>query len=191
MSRIDELQAAVKSLYDAKNPGRADWADWIYDNHVLVVANYATELAQRYGENEDTARAAALLHDVADSVMKREDERSEQTSLDMATELLKKHGYSDEEIDRIVSDGIRYHGCHDGRVPQFMEGKILATADSMAHLKSDFYVFAIKNFSDDLEVTKAWGLKKIDRDYYAKVLFDDVREELKPDYELLKNLFSR
>jgi putative nucleotidyltransferase with HDIG domain len=191
MSRIEELEKDIQSLYHSETTENADWSPWIYENHVVVVADYATELARRYGENEDTARAAGLLHDISDAVMRREDERSEQASLDMATELLKKHGYSDEEIDLIVNDGIRYHGCKDGKIPQFAEGKILATADSMAHLKSDFYVYAIRHFRADLETTKAWALGKIERDYNAKILYDDVRDELKPDYEMLKNLFSR
>lgn len=196
MGRVQELEQEVKKLYDLKNPDRAaDWADWLFDGHVVIVADYASELAKRYGVREDTARAAALLHDIADAVMKREDQRHEQASLDIARDLLQKHGYDADEIHTIVDDAVALHSCHDGKIPSSPEGKVLATADSMAHLKGDFYLFATRHFGvsqgKGLTDVKEWALKKIDRDYNNKILFDDVRSELARDYEMLKDIFSR
>lgn len=196
MGRVQELEQEVKKLYELKNPDRAaDWADWLFDGHVVIVADYASELAKRYGVSEDTARAAALLHDIADAVMKREDQRHEQASLDIARDLLQKHGYDANEIRTIVDDAVALHSCHDGKIPLSPEGKVLATADSMAHLKGDFYLFATRYFGvsqgKGLADVKEWALKKIDRDYNNKILFDDVRSELAPDYEMLKDIFSR
>lgn len=196
MSRIESLENEVRLLYQSADPDQAaDWVDWLFDGHVAVVADYASELAKRFGVSEDTARAAALLHDIADAVMKRENERHEQASLDIARDLLQKHGYTPDEIHTIVDDAVALHSCHDGKIPTSQEGRILATADSMAHLKGDFYLFAARRFGvgqgKDLDDVKAWVLKKIDRDYNNKILFDDVRTELAQDYEMLKNLFSR
>lgn len=194
--RIESLENEVRQLYQTANSDRsADWADWLFDGHVVIVADYASELAKRYGVNEDTARAAALLHDIADAVMKREDPRHEQTSQDIARDLLQKHGYNPDEIHTIVDDAVALHSCHDGKIPSSQEGKVLATADSMAHLKGDFYLFATRRFGasqgKSLADVKAWILKKIDRDYNNKILFDDVRSELTRDYEMLKDIFSR
>lgn len=193
MERLQTLEQRVRDLYEEENPNRAKWANWLADNHVFVVADYASELAKRYGANEELARAAALLHDIADVKMKRDDPTHEEESLRMARELMQEAGYSEEEIKLTVDDAIRYHSCHGDERPASTEGKILATADSLAHLKTDFYVFATWALGRDstLEEIKSWVLKKIERDLNNKILFDDVREDVMPDYNLIKELFSR
>ncbi len=193
MTKLNKLEEGVKKLYAAKNPERTEWADWLADNHVFIVADYATDLANRFGANADLARAAALLHDIADCKMARMDPGHEAESLKIARELMIQSGYTEEEISLVVDDAIRYHSCHNGESPESIEGKILATADSMAHLKTDFYVYAAWAFGKTrtLEQLKKWTLKKIERDLNDKVFFDEVREELRPDYEIIKNLFSR
>lgn len=193
MTKLNKLEQTVKKLYEAKNPEREEWADWLADNHVFIVADYATDLANRFGANADLARAAALLHDIADCKMARMDPGHEAESLKIARELMVQSGYAEEEISLVVDDAICYHSCHNGESPESIEGKILATADSMAHLKTDFYVYAAWAFGKTrtLEQLKKWTLKKIERDLNDKVFFDEVREELRPDYEIIKNLFSR
>jgi putative nucleotidyltransferase with HDIG domain len=193
MTKLDKLEEAVKKLYAAKKPERAEWADWMANNHVFLVADRATDLANRFEANADLARAAALLHDIADCKMSRMDPGHENESLKMARELMIQSGYTEEEISLVVDDAIRYHSCYDGKSPESIEGKILATADSIAHLKTDFYVHAAWAFgkTKTLQELKEWVLKKIERDLNDKVFFDEVREELRPDYEIIKNLFSR
>jgi putative nucleotidyltransferase with HDIG domain len=193
MTKLNKLEEAVKKLYEAKNPERDGWADWMVDNHVFVVADYATSLANRFGANTDLARAAALLHDIADCNMSRMDPGHEAESLKIARELMIQSGYTEEEISLVVDDAIRYHSCHNGESPESIEGKILATADSKAHLKTNFYIHATWAFgkTKTLQQLKEWVLKKIERDLNDKVFFDEVREELRPDYEIIKNLFSR
>lgn len=194
MERLQKLEAKVKALYQAKDLGRDAWADWLADNHVFVVADFATDLAQKYGANEELACAAALLHDIADAKMQRNNAQHETESLNMARDLMQEAGYHDDDIKLVVDDAVRYHSCHGDERPESVEGKILSTADSMAHLKTDFYVYAAWAFGYDhrpLEDVKAWALKKIERDLNNKMFFDDVRQELVPDYERIKELFSR
>ena len=194
MERLQNLERRVKELYQAKDPNRGEWADWLADNHVFVVADFATHLAKQHGANEELARAAALLHDIADVKMERSNELHEAESLKMARELMQEVGYSDNEVKLVVDDAIRFHSCHGDERPASQEGKILSTADSMAHLKTDFYIYAAWAFGYDhrsLEDVKEWALKKIERDLNNKMFFDDVRQELVPDYERIKELFSR
>lgn len=193
MSRIAQLEALVAELYEQKHEGRADWADWMYEHHVFVVADYATKLAKKYDANGEYARAAALLHDIADVVIARSDPSHETRSIEIARSLLAQCEYSQGEIALIVDDAIMFHSCHDGNAPSSVEGKVLATADSFAHLKTDFYVYAVSAFagSKSLADIKQWVLKKIERDLNNKVFFDDEREELLPDYTMIKELFSR
>ena len=194
MERLHKLEAKVKDLYLQKDSGRSKWADWLADNHVFLVADYATELAQKHGANKELARAAALLHDIADVRMERSNERHEEESLTMARDLMRETGYTGDEVKLVVDDAIRYHSCHGDERPESIEGQILSTADSMAHLKTDFYIYATWAFGYEhstLEEVKAWALKKIERDLNNKMFFDDVQQELVPDYERIRELFSR
>jgi putative nucleotidyltransferase with HDIG domain len=193
MTRIQTLEKKVKELYDEKKPTRADWADWMFENHVLVVANNATKLAKQHHANEELSRAAALLHDIADATMKRSDKRHEQESIDVARKLMTELGYSEKEIHLVVDDAIRYHSCNGNEHPESIEGKILSTADSIAHLKTDFYEYAKGRLSSELspEEINKFVLTKIERDINNKMFFDDVRKEVLPDYTRIKETFSK
>lgn len=198
MSRIEQVKRKVDELYQARNAGRADWADWLYMHHVFVVADYARQLAERFHADQSVAVAAALLHDIADVVMKRDNSWHEEESMIIARKLLQETGFSDEEITVIVDDAIRLHSCCGDEAPKSLEGRILAAADALAHLKMDFYRTelndpAVRMISgrETFEEIKLWALPKIDRDFYKKISFDEVREETRPDYEGLKEFFSR
>lgn len=193
MNRLEKLQQKVKGLYDEKEPTRADWADWMFDNHVIIVADNATKLAKRYGANEELSRVAALLHDIADAVMRRENKEHEENSLQIARELMTEVGYSEEDIKLVVDDAIRYHSCYGEEHPESMEGKILATADSIAHLTTDFYLYATSQLGQHMSIDKIkkWVLDKSNRDINNKMFFEEIREEITPDYNRIKELFSK
>jgi putative nucleotidyltransferase with HDIG domain len=193
MTKIDQVRAAVQALYQRKDTNREPWADWLYDNHVLIVAKYARDLAQKYTADVTLSEAAALLHDVADVRMARANPDHESESLKIAREVLTEADFSEDEIALVVDDAIRYHSCHGDERPQSREGLILATADSLAHLKTDFYIYAAWSFGKDrsLETFKEWGLQKIERDLNSKISFDDERASARPDYEMIRELLSR
>lgn len=193
MTRVEKLEKIVRELYGTKDLNRADWADWLINNHVLIVADYANSLSQKYGGNAELAMVAALLHDIADVNTKRDDENHEQKSIDIARNIMQQVGYDKQEITLVIEDAIGNHSCHNGEQPKTIEGKILSTADALAHLKTDFYIFAMWALDNKLsfEDRKKWVLKKIDRDINEKICFDDIRNDTMNDYTLLKNLFSR
>lgn len=193
MARLDDLWHKIEALYNEKLSSRSDWTDWLYPNHVVVVTNNAKAVAEREGANVELSQVAALLHDIADYKMERSNPEHETESLKIARELMKEYGYTEEEIALVVDDAIRYHSCHGNERPESKEGLVLATADSLAHLQTDFYVYATwaKGKTETLESVKDWVLKKIERDLNNKIAFDDVREEARPDYEMIKKLFSR
>lgn len=192
MIRIESLEAKVREIYENQDPNRADWADWLYDQHIFVVANNADKLAERFGANKEYSRAAAMLHDIADAKMSRFDETHEEASLTISRQLLEECEYTPEEIALIVDDAIKYHSCHNGRVPNSLEGKVLATADSLAHLTTNFYELATDALKEEKtpDQVRAWVLKKLGRDFQNKILFDEVKKEVQPDYERLKKQYS-
>lgn len=193
MNKLEQVQLKVRQLYLAKNPNRDEWADWLYDNHVLIVARDAHALAKKYGANAELSEVAALLHDIADAQTARANPDHEALSLDIARQVMHEVGFTADEISLTVDDAIRYHSRHGNERPKSREGLVLATADSLAHLQTDFYIYATWAFGKtrSLEELKEWALKKIERDLNNKISFDDERENARADYEIIKELFSR
>ena len=192
-NRLQAIRDTIRKLYTQNNPDKDKWADWLYEYHVLVVAEQARQLAAKYGANAEIAEVCALLHDIADAVTQRKDPEHEAKSLAIARDLLAKNSYSDDEITLIVEDALRFHSCHNGEQPASLEGKILSTADAYAHLKTDFYFHAIHMFKGikTYRESKEWILAKLERDYNNKTLFEDEKNAWKRDYDIFKELFSR
>lgn len=191
--RLAKLESRIKELYKSADPGRAaEWADWLVANHVFVVADFAEKVASQKGFDAELARCAGFLHDIADIRMNRGPEH-EQASMDIARQLMQEFGYNDDEISIVVDDALKFHSCHGDERPKTDIGKTLSTADSLAHLTTDFYLFAVYMFSrkTDFESTKNWAREKIYRDYNVKIAFDDIREKYETDYMILKTLFAR
>lgn len=192
MSKIEKLETAVRNLYESKNPDRADWADWLYENHVFVVADIAEKLAKRYAAPIDQCRAAGMLHDIADATISRFNPGHEETSLKIARDLLENAGFDSKEIATIVDDAIRLHSCFDGHKPKSLVGNVLSTADALAHLNTNFYVYATENLMANATENKRknWAAKKIPRDFNDKIAFDEVREETRANYKKLAARFG-
>lgn len=191
MNRIEKLENKVRSLYERKENTRDEWADWLCNNHIFIVAKYSEQLSKRYGANKDLAMAASMLHDIADAKIPRENPEHEERSNKIAEELLAECDFTKNEIEIIRNDILKFHSCKNGEMPKTLEGKIMASADAMAHLKSSFYDFALemKQKNESLNEIRNWALSKIERDYYKKIFSDEIRKEVKKDYERVKNLF--
>lgn len=192
MTPLDKLKQKVHELYTSNNPNADPWNFWGYPNHVLIVAKNAEELAKRFNSNVDFCVAGALLHDIADVEMLRANPDHEQRSLELARELLKDVGFGESEIVEIVDKIIAPHSCRK-TFPETLEGKVLATADAMAHFQTDFYpFFAWQHYgSKDYEGFKAWLLKKIEKDFCKKIFFDEVKAEIREDYIAIRRVYSK
>jgi putative nucleotidyltransferase with HDIG domain len=192
MGHIESIRTEVAKLYGQRTQAQDIWTDWIYPNHTLVVAKYAREVAERHGIDADMCEAVALLHDIGDAVTSRHDPAHGQVSLEKAEELLVAAGYDEQMVRRLVDDALRYHSCHGDDRPQSDEGKVLATADALAHFLTDFYAFMQDNVFKDrgVEVFRGWAAEKIERDYRVKIFYDDERLAVASTYEKLRKLFN-
>jgi putative nucleotidyltransferase with HDIG domain len=193
MSRLDALRKEVKALYEDKHPERADWADWLWEGHVRVVTEKAEAIAKRFGIDPELSQASALLHDIADATMKRENPKHGETSLQMAREMLAEHDFTEEEIAILVDDAIALHSCIDGKKPKNDIGRVLATADALAHLETDFYYFAAYMFGKQgksFAEIRNWIQQKIERDYHDKICFPEIKKELEATYRFLHHAFQ-
>jgi putative nucleotidyltransferase with HDIG domain len=170
MNRLDVLRKQVEALYLSGNPNADEWIDWAYENHVLFVANYAEELAKKHGANVEFVVAGALLHDVADAIMDRYNPEHEAESLKTAERVLRESGFDEKETNEIVHGIIEPHSCRE-RLPESLEGRVVATADGASHFLTDFYAyFCWKHYGpeDDFSVFKDWVNKKIEKTMQEK-----------------------
>jgi putative nucleotidyltransferase with HDIG domain len=152
---------------------------WRY--HVSVVINLSVKLAIKYGAHSEVVWTAAILHDIGRLLVNGEPH--DQVGSSESRLILSKRGF-EEEFIRDVSGVILTHRCRDFE-PESLEQKVLATADAMAHFVSPFYLwshtYSSKPFKEQLE----GNYKKINRDFYEKIFFEEERESIASEYGVL------
>ncbi len=189
--RLENLAAAIDLLYAPLTRSQDAWQRWCYHGHVLPVANFACELAIAHGANLEQCAAGALLHDVADTVMLRDDPQFEAASVKIAEAQLCMCGFTAEEIEVLMRKVIEPHSCTDGPPPT-LDGKIVASGDALAHLLTDFYTFTTWAHlgDDDYLAHREWVLGKLEKDLTRKIFFEDARSRVEPAYQALKLVFG-
>jgi hypothetical protein len=190
MEKAPIVAAAVGELYEAAATSMGAWM-WRY--HVQWVAERSVVLAETYGADAEHVYCAALLHDLGDSRFERGHEQFDAWSWETGKAILKTAGFRKPARDAIM-EAVRTHSCHPGHLPTALEGKVLATADALWHLQTNFFpVLCFMNRPDginDYDEWQQWFLRKITRDYEVKLFFDDEREAARDDYHALLRVFG-
>ena len=184
MDRLEKIKESIQLLYSKGS------FDWFFPLHVEAVVTFSKEIAQREKANEELCVLAALCHDLAYAWNIGDEPRLTQESLQKTEELMKEAGYSKEDIEEVKNIQL-CHGCHD-KLPETLEGKVLATADALAHLMTDFYL-VVPTMIDRLREIKAfkkWAKEKIERDFHKKIFFEEDRKRARKRYEALKTLLE-
>lgn len=184
MEKLEKIKKEIKSLY-SKGP-----IPWFFDFHVAVVASYAGEIAKREKANVELSVLAGFFHDIAYAWGATKEHALMNESLEKTEEMMKKAGYSSKEI-LAVKHAIIPHSCR-GKSPASLEGKVLATADALAHLMTDFYFEAPVRFKEisNIETFKSWAREKIERDFHKKIFFEPERQKARKRYDALKTLLG-
>jgi HD superfamily phosphodiesterase len=189
MPDLNKVSQLVTATYEASSD---DFAQWMLKNHVPIVAAKTEELARRFGADANIAVAGAWLHDFGDAFVHRHSDEHDEVSEREATKVLQQADYSEDEIKQVLEQVVAPHSCKDGFFPTTLEGRVMATADALAHLSTDFYIQFTwmhlpegKNFQEYLE----WVDEKLERDFNTKIFFDEVKDEVRPRYEALKEVF--
>lgn len=189
-NRLEAIREEIKALHDSSSD--ECMRTWFFDGHVALVAGNAQEIAEKVGANAEISILAALFHDIARTWGVNDEPALMDESLAKAEELMKKYSYSDDEIEQ-MKQAILPHSCRE-KIPHTEEGKVLATADALAHLISDFYFilpfYGWLTAAKDFEGYKIWLLEKIERDLHKKIFYDEYKKLVKPKYEALKVLFA-
>lgn len=189
MSKHSQVETLVTAAYESTEQ---PFAQWMWRHHVPIVAHFAKELAERYQADEDIAIASAWLHDYGDVFVHRHDASHDEITVREARRLLEQADYSSQEIDSVLNDCIALHSCKAGLLPTTIEGKVLATADALAHLNTDFYLqFAWMHLPENKTYSQyvEWVQSKLNRDFDTKIFFDEVRSEVQKRYAALSEVF--
>lgn len=191
MNRLEKVRKEVKELHEKSSD--ECMRIWFFEGHVDVVADYCKEISRKVGANPEISILGALFHDIARVWGVNKDPELMNKSLEKTEEIMKKYNYNTEEIQK-VKDAILTHSCR-GKLPKTEEGRILATADALAHLMTDFYFIIPFNgwltAAKDFEGYKKWLLEKIERDFHKKIFYSEYKKMAKNRYEALKLLFSK
>jgi HD superfamily phosphodiesterase len=189
MERSKTVLAEVDKLYATAT---TTMGKWMWRNHTQWVADKGKELARKYKADEEKAYCAALLHDLGDSKYERGDENFDTWAIEKSKAILHNATFSDSDTNEIL-EAVRTHSSRPGNLPATIEGKVLATADAMWHLQTNFFpVICYMNRPQNThsyEEWQDWFDGKIERDFGAKIFFDDEREEVREDYEALTRVF--
>ena len=124
----DYLTASVESEEEG---GRMRWYPWhsaeYRYNHILNVAELATEIAEKEGANVDVARVAALFHDIAK--LEAEQDVHAEAGARVARKYLRSRTEYPESFISQVCDSIETHS-YDGDLEDVpLETRCLMEAD--------------------------------------------------------------
>ena len=190
MERIESIKKEIEKLHSESSD--ECMKEWWYEGHVLSVANYAEEIAQKVGANVEIAVLAALFHDIARIWDVWNEPELMNESLSKAEEIMTKHEYSADETEQ-VKQTILHHSCKE-QLPETEEGKVLATADALAHLLTDFYLilpfYGWLRATKDFHEYKTWVLERIERDFQKKIFYEKYKEKAREKYEAMKMVFT-
>jgi putative nucleotidyltransferase with HDIG domain len=151
---------------------------WNY--HVKNVIEESKRMAEKYSADIEAVWLAAIFHDIA-----RIDDKEphEEIGSEQAKVFLLEKGFEPELVEKIKGI-ILAHRC--GKfVPETLEQKVVASADAIAHFKTPFYLWVGKIMNQSMEEMLAKNSKKIERDFYEKIFFDEEREAVRKQYEVL------
>lgn len=166
---------------------------WMWRNHTQWVAERSQKLAEKYGADVEKVYCAALLHDLGDAKYERGHADFETWSWEKGKEVLKNVGFRKHERDEIL-EAVRTHSCHPGHLPATVEGKVLATADALWHLQTNFFPVILymhrPESTHTYEEWQDWFATKIERDFNAKIFFEDEKTAVKGEYESLIKVFG-
>ena len=166
----------------------------MWTNHTQWVANKSIDLANKYNASQELVYCAALLHDLGDSRYERDHKDFDTWTWLTSKDILKNAGFRKNKRD-VIMEAVRTHSCHPGYLPTTLEGKILATADAMWHIQTNFFpVICYMNRPDNTksyDEWQEWFFIKIQRDYSVKIFFEDEKKQTKDDYEALLKVFGK
>lgn len=158
-----------------------------YRCHVRYVRDIGLRLAREYGADPRLVETACLLHDIGrDHEADGEDHGD--AGARIASPLLADSGFTPPERALILSC-IKNHCKQPPDDGLRLEEKIVVTADGASKvLFHEAFVLMCKK--QTYEERLAWSLKYLEKGY-RNILFPAYREEVRPRYEIIRQIYDR
>lgn len=191
---IEKLEEEIRAMHYAppvikrnfdKDTVKEFYSDF-WHIHILSVIKYSKEMAVKYGADENIVWLGALLHDIA---YLHDMEPHDEIGSVKAFEMLKAKGFSDEIAEK-VKEVVLKHSCRGDHQPVTLEERIVASADSMAHLSAPFYEWVARYSKRNFWDLISRDLEKVERDFNEKIFFEDEKKMVQGEYNVLKKWFS-
>lgn len=183
LKTIKQIKEKIKD--ECYNSGHIE--PWFYDEHLLAVEKYANFLLKKLPKaNKEVVLLGVWLHDT--QRVRGIRGNHQRIGANEAKKIMLEYDYPSDIIKK-VQRIIITHSC-DSNPPVTLEGKILATADAMAHYVNDFYLRIATTEQRSLKEFKLWALEKLNRDYNKKIFFQFAKKEIKERHTTLIKLFT-
>lgn len=186
---IEEIRSMIYGL--CENYDKDHMLVW--KRHMDSVIKYSVLLAKEYDADIEIVETAATLHDIC-KLKNIEVKTHHICGAREAGIILKKYGYPKDKIER-VQQSILTHSSDMEYIPESIEAKCVANADSIAHFKNygDMKMVSYihsKNIAESQEINieeaaKEWLIWKYKKSY-NKLTLPKARELVKEDYEKIK-----
>ncbi len=162
-------------------------SNWFYDEHLCRVEKNAKWLLKKIPEaDKEVVLLGVWLHDTQRIRGIKIDHQK--GGAQEAEKIMKQNGY-DEGTIKSVQSVILTHSCNS-KMPVSLEGKILASADAMAHYNSNFFLRIALQGDRTFSEYKKWALEKLDRNYNRKIFFDFAKEKIEKRHNIIKSFIS-
>lgn len=183
---IDEICSLVE---DACKRDTNIFGYGIWSHHIVYVAQYAKQLADRLGADREVVEIAAYLHDYAgikDSALAEEHHIH---GANEAERILEGYDYPQEKIEKVKHCIISHRGSVVTKrlTP---EAECIASADAMAHVSqvASLLHLAYVKHGMSIDEGKGWVLNKINRSWDK--LCPQAKEMIKEEYNCVKKLLG-
>lgn len=154
--------------------------------YVPEAEKWAKLILKRYPQaNEEVVLLGIWLHDLGHYPVPTDIDhavRSEQR----AEEFLSKEGYPGEKMKEVLHC-VRAHRCRDV-MPESIEAKIIAFADSASHMTDSMYFDMSKQDKENNESFRAYA--KMERDFRDLSHFPEIQKEMAGLHSAWKKLLE-
>lgn len=160
-------------------------------NHIINVIRYAKALARKFKADEDVCEIAALFHDYSGILNYEYYNQHHVHSAEIASQILKRLNFPDSKIINIQHCILSHRGSRNIE-RKTIEAKILATADSLAHIEDAHALLKLAEESYEMEHSEAikWVLAKLQRSFNK--IMPELQDAVKPrfDYAIKKLILN-
>ncbi len=158
-----------------------------WDQHFLVVLDFARKLAKKYPKADwEIIELAVYLHDFT-RLYSGVDEHHLKSATE-AEKMLSELGYPNDRTVR-VCDCIANH--RTGGSPRTIEAKILSVADALSHFRAIPYLMWLRGRRrEEFPLSMEWIWKKIGGDWEKRMTLPEAKALVKKEYEAFRTLFG-